>query len=755
MTIGIQQELIETLSKDGLTPDCCSNAALCRALLRILRQRQEHLPATVGKRKVYYFSSEFLVGRLLRSELINLGLLEEVEELLARYGRSFAEVEDAETEPSLGNGGLGRLAACFMDSIASCGLAGDGVSLCYHYGLFHQDLAMGRQQEYPEPWLTPDGCLIDTGERFTVQMADFALTAHLWDLPVTGYENGVCNRLHLFDVEQEPEKPNHGITFDKTDIARNLTAFLYPDDSDEAGRLLRIYQQYFMVSAGAQMILRDVERAGHPLQELDRYAVIHINDTHPSMVIPEMVRLLMQRGLSDCEAIAVVERSCAYTNHTILAEALETWPASQIAKVAPQLLPIIRLLSDHAAERCDKPQLAIWDEKDVIHMAHLDIHFSRSVNGVAALHTQILQQSELKDFYALYPEKFNNKTNGITFRRWLMGCNEPLSDLLSERIGDGWKKDPALLEQLLAFADDAAVLERLGAVKQENKRAFCRYMAEKQGVQIDPNSIIDVQIKRFHQYKRQQMNALYAIWKYLQIKSGHLPARPITMIWGGKAAPAYTLAKDTIHLILCLQKWIESDAQVSPWLRLVVVENYNVTAAEHIIPACDVSEQISLASKEASGTGNMKLMANGAVTLGTMDGANVEIAELVGADNIYIFGRRSQEVIALYAADGYRPADYLRSAKVHELVEFIRSPELLALGDAESLLRVYHDLCEKDYFMTLLDLEEYIAVKECCFADYEDRTAWHRKMLVNIARSGFFSSDRTIAEYERDIWHLA
>lgn len=751
--MSIQPYLETFLSHRGIDLDTSSDQDLMYALTAAVRELQRPMPHAQGERKLYYFSAEFLVGRLLRANLINLGLLEEVEALLAAHGRSLAQIEDQEPEPSLGNGGLGRLAACFLDSIASLGLNGDGVGLNYHYGLFRQRLDTGLQMEEPDPWIAPESWLLDAGFSYQVDFGGFSLIAKQYDLEIPGYENGVCNRLHLFDVERPAEAPTEGIRFDKTDIAGHLTSFLYPDDSDEAGRLLRLYQQYFMVSAGAQLILRELGEQGHSLLDLDKYVVVHINDTHPSMVIPELLRLLTERGVKLEQAMDVVERTCAYTNHTILAEALEKWPAAYLEQVAPQLLPFIRALDQRARQRCDDPSTAIWDADNVIHMAHMDIHSSAKVNGVAELHTEILKGIELHPFYVLYPEKFNNKTNGITFRRWLMGCNPALASLITQAIGPEWKRDAAQLEGLLVHKDDNAFLEKLLAVKEKNKSTLAHWLEER-GTSIDPHSVLDVQIKRLHQYKRQQMNALYAIWKYLQIKDGHTPPRPVTMVFGAKAAPAYTLAKDTIHLLLCLSKLIEQDAQVSPWLKLVMVENYNVSAAERLVPACDISEQISLASKEASGTGNMKLMANGAVTLGTLDGANVEIARLVGEENIYLFGRSADEVISLYQNGSYHSSDYWQKPELNRLVDFILSPELLALGDAGSLSRLYKDFIAKDYFMALLDLEEYIAVKERCLADYEDRAAWSRRMLVNIARSGFFSSDRTIAEYNRDIWHL-
>lgn len=753
--MNFEDRVVEALASLGTTADDASGPELFCALLRATRDVELGMRPAAGERKLYYFSAEFLVGRLLRANLINLGLVDEVEAFLAAHGTSLAEVEDCEPEPSLGNGGLGRLAACFLDSIASLGLPGDGVGLNYHYGLFRQDLSAGVQREEPNPWIEPESWLLDTGRAFSVPFGFGELTARMYDIEVPGYENGTVNRLHLFDVEDPAPAPERGIDFDKGDVRHSLTSFLYPDDSDEAGRLLRLYQQYFMVSAGAQLILAELAERGLEPAELDRHVAIHINDTHPSLVIPEMVRLLMERGLGFEEAAGVVERSCAYTNHTILAEALETWPMGAIERVAPGVAPIVRRLDALARTRCADEAVAVIDASDVAHMANMDVHFSHAVNGVAALHTQILVTSEMRPFAELYPHKFTNKTNGVTFRRWLMGCDRPLAELVSSAIGDGWKRDARELEGLLDLCDDDAFVGGLLDVKRANKAALAEWLRSSQGIEVDPDSVFDVQVKRMHQYKRQQMNALYAIWKYLQIKRGNVPSRPVTMIFGAKAAPAYTLAKDTIALLLALGRLVSSDAQVAPWLRLAFVENYNVTAAERLIPAADVSEQISLASKEASGTSNMKFMANGAVTLGTLDGANVEIAELVGRENIYLFGRSSEDVIGLYDRGDYRPWDVWGcDAGLAEVLDFIVSPELLACGDAECLTRVYRDFVAKDYFMALLDARDYVGCKERCLADYEDRGSWGKKMLVNVAKSGFFSSDRTILEYNRDVWHL-
>lgn len=754
--MDLEKSLGETLAGMGTDLDRASRAQIFCALLRVTRDAELSMAPAPGGRKLYYFSAEFLVGRLLRANLVNLGLADEAERLLAAHGTSLAEVEDCEPEPSLGNGGLGRLAACFLDSIASLGLSGDGVGLNYHYGLFRQDLSDGTQREEPNPWIEPESWLIDTGRSFSVPFGFGPLTARMYDIAVPGYENGTVNRLHLFDVDDPAPAPARGIDFDKGDVRHGLTSFLYPDDSDEAGRLLRVYQQYFMVSAGAQLILAELAERGAPVTELDRHVAVHINDTHPSMVIPELVRLLCERGVPFEEAAEIVERTCAYTNHTILAEALETWPMSYLEQVAPKIVPVIRRLDALARERSDEPSVAIVDQGDVVHMANLDVHFSHAVNGVAALHTKILVESEMRPLAELYPEKFSNKTNGVTFRRWLMGCNPGLASLVTSAIGDGWKRDASRLEDLLDLRGDSAFTQALLEVKDANKARLAAWLRAEKGIEVDPGSVFDIQVKRMHQYKRQQMNALYALWKYLQIKHGNVPTRPVTMVFGAKAAPAYTLAKDTINLLVAIGRLVADDPEVSPWLTLAFVENYNVTAAEHLIPAADVSEQISLASKEAGGTSNMKFMANGAVTLGTLDGANVEIAELVGRENIYLFGRSSADVIGLYASDGYRPWDVWQGdAELAEVLDMIVSPELLARGDAGCLARVYRDFVAKDYFMALLDTRDYAAVKERCLADYEDRAAWGEKALVNVARSGFFSSDRTIREYDRDIWHLS
>ena len=749
-----QQLAALTVERFGCQPDACTDAQLYHALLALTQRLAAGRPAPAGERKLYYFSAEFLMGKLLSNNLLALGLFDQVRALLDGMGRSLAALEEYEPEPSLGNGGLGRLAACFLDSIAALDLPGDGVGLNYHYGLFHQKFAGRRQQEQPDPWIEPESWLLPTGKTYTVPFGGFALEAVLYDIAIPGAHSGIANRLHLFDVADPAQPPAHGIDFDKRDIPHCLTSFLYPDDSDRDGQLLRVYQQYFMVSAGAQLILDELAARGYALAALSEHAAIQINDTHPSMVIPELIRLLTERGLTFDEAVAQVEKTCAYTNHTILAEALEKWPLDYIQTVAPQLVPIIRQLDERARQRSGDSRVAILDEWGRVHMAHMDIHYGHSVNGVAALHTEILKNSELKPFYDLYPEKFNNKTNGVTFRRWLEVCDPALSHWITQRIGDGWTRDAAELEKLLPFADDPDSLSSLLEVKQHNKRKLQALLRQRQGVEVDENSIFDIQVKRLHEYKRQQMNALWVIYKYCQIKGGNKPARPITVLFGAKAAPAYTMAKNIIHLILCLQALTESDPDVRPWLHVVMVENYNVSWAEALIPACDISEQISLASKEASGTSNMKFMANGAVTLGTMDGANVEIDGLVGQDNIFTFGASSDEVIRLYAQNGYHPLDYYHRPGIEYLVDFLLTPQMLSLGDPAMLWALWNDMKYKDWFMALLDVESYIAEKERALAAYEDRTAWARKMLVNIAKSGYFSSDRTIAQYDADIWHL-
>ena len=756
----LKEQLFQTTQvRFGCAPDQCDDHQLYEALLILTRQLAQDRPAPSGGRKLYYFSAEFLMGKLLSNNLLALGLHDEVRALLADLGRDLGVIESMEPEPALGNGGLGRLAACFLDSIAALGLPGDGVGLNYHYGLFRQKFDHNRQTEVPDPWMEADSWLIPTGCTFDVPFGGFDLKAVLYDIAIPGANNQCANRLHLFDVAEPASAPWVGIDFDKGDIAHRLTSFLYPDDSDDAGRLLRVYQQYFMVSAGAQLILSELESRGYAPDTLADHVVIQINDTHPSMVIPELIRLLTAKGLSFDAALDQVRRTCAYTNHTILAEALEKWPMSFIEKVAPQLVPVIQELDRRMKEAHPDPRVAIIDGQDRVHMAHMDIHCGFSVNGVAALHTEILKNSELKPFYDIYPEKFNNKTNGVTLRRWLEACDPQLTALIDDCIGTGWRQDARKLEKLLDFQEDEAVLDRLLEVKQHNKNQLCRVLWAVQHIELDPQSVFDIQVKRLHEYKRQQMNALYIIHKYLEIKGGKLPERPVTVLFGAKAAPAYVMAKRIIHLILCLQKLIEQDPQVRPWLRVAMVENYNVTWAARLIPACDISEQISLASKEASGTGNMKFMANGAVTLGTLDGANVEIAQLVGEENIYTFGQKSDTVIGLYKGGepdgrGYRPLDYYHRPAVEQLVDFIVSPELLAIGDPAELSALWRDMKYKDWFMALLDVEDYIAAKERCLKDYGDRRAWAKKMLVNIAKSGYFSSDRTIEQYNKDIWKL-
>ena len=750
--MDIQKKLEHSLGKPVSQAE---NRELYSALLSLVQEMAADRERLDGKKKVYYISAEFLIGKLLSNNLINLGIYGEVKKILKDNGKDLCQIEELEPEPSLGNGGLGRLAACFLDSIATLGLAGDGIGLNYHLGLFKQVFENHLQKETPNPWIEDQSWLNRTDVTYPVEFGGLKVTARMYDIEVTGYHNRT-NRLHLFDLDSVDDSiAADGINFNKEDIEKNLTLFLYPDDSDEQGRLLRIYQQYFMVSSGAQLILDECVARGCQLYDLPDYAVIQINDTHPTMVIPELIRLLTARGLDMDTAIDVVSRTCAYTNHTILAEALEKWPIAYLKKVVPQLVPIIEVLDDRVRRKFDDESTAIIDRNDTVHMAHIDIHYSFSVNGVAALHTEILKNSELHNFYRLYPEKFNNKTNGITFRRWLLHCNPLLTEFLDETIGEGYKKDASELEKLLAYQSDETVLEKLLEIKQKNKEALSTYLKETQNLEISPDTIFDIQIKRLHEYKRQQLNALYIIDKYLEIKAGKIPAAPVTAIFGAKAAPAYVIAKDIIHLILCLQEIINNDPEVSPWLRVVMVENYNVTMAEKLIPACDISEQISLASKEASGTGNMKFMLNGAVTLGTEDGANVEIHECVGDDNIFVFGASSDEVISHYAKADYVARDYYeQNPSIRAAIDFITGEEMLKIGCRENLERLQNELIGKDWFMTLLDFDSYKETKERALQAWTDRKAWAKKALVNIAKAGFFSSDRTIEEYNRDIWHL-
>lgn len=732
-----------------------SNQEIYQALMAVVQDMAEQKESNAGKKKVYYVSAEFLIGKLLSNNMINLGIYEDVRKMLAANGKDICEIEEIEAEPSLGNGGLGRLAACFLDSIATLGYNGAGIGLNYHLGLFQQKFADHMQKETKNPWMDRSGWLKRTDVGFPVSFGNLTLQSVMYEILVTGYGNRT-NKLQLFDIDSVDESiVQDGISFDKKEIAKNLTLFLYPDDSDEDGRKLRIYQQYFMVSNGAQLILKECEARGCNLYDLPDYAVIQINDTHPTMIIPELIRLLIARGLSVDDAIDVVSLTCAYTNHTILAEALEKWPLHYLQEIVPQLVPIIEILDDKVRRKYADESVAVIDRNDVVHMAHIDIHYGFSVNGVAALHTEILKETELHNFYQLYPEKFNNKTNGITFRRWLLHCNPLLADQITEWIGDGYKKDATELKKLEKFVEDEQSLQNLLQIKKENKHQLAEYLRRTQGIELNEDSVFDIQIKRLHEYKRQQMNALYVIYKYLEIKSGKLPKTPITVIFGAKAAPAYVIAKDIIHLILCLQELINQDPEVSPYLNVVMVENYNVTLAEKLIPACDISEQISLASKEASGTGNMKFMLNGAVTLGTEDGANVEIHQFVGDDNIYIFGAKSDEVIAHYEKSDYRPSDYYtKNPMIQKAVEFITGPQMMEIGKKENLERLSSELKNKDWFMTFLDLEDYIRTKERALEDYTDRKTWAKKMLVNISNAGFFSSDRTIREYNQDIWKL-
>lgn len=746
------QELLET--KLGKTIKEASNAEVYYALLHVVQNMAKDKEVPVKKKKIYYISAEFLIGKLLSNNMINLGIYDDVKKMLAENGKDICEIEEIEPEPSLGNGGLGRLAACFLDSIATLGLSGDGVGLNYHLGLFKQEFKDELQNAVPNPWIEKESWLTKTEVSYPVTFGNLTVNSRMYDIEVTGYNNQ-SNKLHLFDLESVDDSiVKEGIDFDKEEIEKNLTLFLYPDDSDDAGRLLRIYQQYFMVSNGAQLILDECVARGSNLHDLYEYAVIQINDTHPTMVIPELIRLLVARGIQMDEAIEIVTKTCAYTNHTILAEALEKWPMEYLKKVVPQLVPIIEILDDKVRRKFDDESVVIIDKNDVVHMAHIDIHYGFSVNGVASLHTEILKVTELNAFYKIYPEKFNNKTNGITFRRWLIHCNPELTALLDELIGTGYRENAEELEKLLAYKDDDAVIEKLLSVKGDNKKALCDYLKQTQNVELNPESIFDIQIKRLHEYKRQQMNALYVIHKYKEIKAGKKPSTPITVIFGAKAAPAYVIAKDIIHLILCLQELINNDPEVSPYLKVVMIENYNVTKAEKLIPACDISEQISLASKEASGTGNMKFMLNGALTLGTEDGANVEIHELVGDNNIFVFGASSEEVIKHYENADYVSKDfYEKDETIKEAVDFITSKELLAIGHEENLTRLQNELLNKDWFMTLLDFKAYTKKKEEALEAYEDRKTWAKKMIVNIAKAGYFSSDRTIAEYNNDIWH--
>ena len=753
----IEDEL-KNIAKEmfGKELDKCTDKEAYYCVLELTKGLTQSTTPIAGEKKIYYISAEFLIGRLMSNNLINLGMYDKVKEVLAKHGKDMALIEECEPEPSLGNGGLGRLAACFLDSIATLGLPGDGIGLNYHLGLFKQEFKDKKQFATKNEWIEKLSWLNKTDLSFEVKFGDMSVRSRLYDIDVIGYDNGV-NKLHLFDLETIDESiVKKGIDFDKEDILKNLTLFLYPDDSDEAGNLLRIYQEYFMVSNAAQLILWEMKERHYDLRKMYEHCAIQINDTHPSMVIPELIRILVDdKAFTLDEAIDVVSKTCAYTNHTILAEALEKWPIEYLEKVVPHLIPIIKELDKRVRAKFDDESVYIIDENERVHMAHMDIHYGYSINGVAAIHTEILKDTELNNFYKIYPEKFNNKTNGITFRRWLMSCNRELDSLITATIGSGYKKNAFELEKLLEHKDDAAFLAKMQAIKDDKKKALAAYLKEKEGVEVDPTSIFDIQIKRLHEYKRQQMNALYIIHKYLEIKSGKKPARPMTFIFGAKAAPAYIIAQDIIHLLLCLQEIVAKDPEVSPYMKVVMVENYNVSYAEKLVPAADISEQISLASKEASGTGNMKLMLNGAVTLGTSDGANVEIHELVGDDNIYIFGEKSDAVIKHYEKADYVSKDfYEKSPVIKEAVDFIISDEVVKVGDKKNLERLYKELINKDWFMTLLDLEDYIKVKDKMFEDYEDRAKWQSMMLVNIAKAGFFSSDRTIEEYDRDIWHL-
>ena len=747
-------QILEHNAKKKLSE--CTNEEIYFTILKTIQKlSEERLSKDKPKKKLYYISAEFLIGKLLSNNLINLGIYDEVKEILSNNGKNLSEIEDIELEPSLGNGGLGRLAACFLDSIATLGIPGDGIGLNYHFGLFKQIFKNNLQTEEKNEWIENIGWLNKTDTTYEIEFNGFKLNSRMYDINITGYNN-ITNKLHLFDVETVDESiVESGINFDKTNVNKNLTLFLYPDDSDVEGRLLRIYQQYFMVSNAAKYILDECIEKGSNLYDLYDYAVIQINDTHPTMVIPELIRLLVDKGIDINDAIEIVSKTCAYTNHTILAEALEKWPADYIEKVAPQIMPIIKELDKIVKSKYEDESVYIIDSDNIVHMANIDIHYSFSVNGVASLHTDILKNNELNNFYKIYPEKFNNKTNGITFRRWLMHCNPLLTNLIENLIGDDFKQDAEKLQNLKKYIDDEDVLKNILDIKKENKIILKNYIKKVQNIDIDENSIFDIQIKRLHEYKRQQMNALYIIHKYLKIKNGDLPTTPITVIFGAKAAPAYTIAKDIIHLILCLQELINNDEDVNKYLKVVMVENYNVTAAEKLIPACDISEQISLASKEASGTGNMKFMLNGALTLGTEDGANVEIHSLVGDDNIFIFGEKSNKVIELYEKCEYDPLDfYIKDKEIKEALDFIVGDKLMKIGNQENLIRLYKEMMKKDWFMTLLDFKEYCKMKDKAFKEYENRYKWAKKMLINISNAGYFSSDRTINQYNEDIWNL-
>ena len=757
LVLNLEEQLMEIAEEMyGKELSALTDQETYYAVLILTKRLMAVSDCNEGEKKVYYISAEFLIGKLLSNNLINLGVYDKMSDILEKYGKKLSVIEEVEPEPSLGNGGLGRLAACFLDSLATLGLPGEGIGLNYHFGLFKQVFKDKLQTAEKNAWIEENSWLTKTDITYDVYFGKKKVTSRLYDIDVAGYDSGV-NKLHLFDIESLDESlVKDGIQFDKEVIEKNLTLFLYPDDSDEAGNLLRIYQQYFMVSNAAQLILAEMKEKKFDLRKMYDHAVIQINDTHPTMIIPELIRILVEeKAFTIDEAIEVVRKTCAYTNHTILAEALEKWPLKYLEKVVPQLVPYIKELDKRVAAKYKDERVQIIDKDGRVHMAHIDIHYGFSVNGVAAIHTQILEETELNAFYKIYPEKFNNKTNGITFRRWLLSCNRELAGFLAETIGDGFKKDADKLEKLLEFKDTPAVLDRIAEIKYDQKKKLAAYVKENEGVILNPDSVFDIQVKRLHEYKRQQMNALYIIHKYLEIKKGKKPARPMTFIFGAKAAPAYIIAQDIIHLILVLQDIVNNDPDVSPYMTVLMVENYNVSYAERLIPACDISEQISLASKEASGTGNMKFMLNGAVTLGTSDGANVEIHELVGDDNIYIFGKDSETVIRHYEKADYVSKDYYeKSPVIKEAVDFIVGKQALAAGHKENLTRLYKELLNKDWFMTLLDLEDYIETKDRLFADYEDRAKWKKMMLVNIAKAGFFSSDRTIAEYNRDIWHL-
>ncbi len=757
MILNMESQLCELAhERFGKPLEKCGVEETYHVLMVLTKRILEISEKNSGEKKVYYVSAEFLTGRFLINTLINLGLYEKTEKILLKYGKRLLTIAEAEPEPSLGSGGLGRLSACFLDSIATLGYPAEGIGLNYHYGVFKQRFADHLQVMDKDEWLQWESWENRTEVTFDVWLGRRKVTARMYDVNIAGYKSGV-NKLRLFDIDPFDDTfVKEGLSFDKEAIEKNLTLFVYPDDSDEAGRKLRLYQQYFMVSCAAQLIMREMKARKCDLRRMYDYAVIQINDTHPSLLIPELIRILTdEKALSFIEAVKVVTKTCAYTNHTIMAEALETWSIDYLSEVCPQLVPIIHRMDLIIKNRYPYPDVWIIDQERRVHMANMCVHFGFSVNGVASIHTDILKNSQLKQLYEIYPERFNNKTNGISFRRWLLGCNPELASFLCGKIGNAFKQDSMQLEKLLAFTDDEETLTALSGIKYDAKVRLSLYILQREGVELLPNGIFDLQVKRIHEYKRQQMNALYVIHKYLQIKRGLRPARPINFIFGGKAASAYVLAQDIIHLLLLLQDLINGDPDVNPYLRLVMVTNYNVTYAEKLIPAAEISEQISLASREASGTGNMKLMLNGALTLGTMDGANVELSELAGTENMYLFGSDASTVIGHYERGDYDPSIYYnKNEEIRNALDFIVSPALMEIGHRENLERLYDELRCRDRYMALMDLQSYIETKDRMIRDYEDRIEWNRKALINIAKAGYFSADRTISEYNRDIWKL-